>query len=220
MTLRIAVILMALSLLPGCFLGCAVQRQEQPVVILQGNKTVPKVFAEEAAVALSYYPDLRLIPITFEIKDRIRNSYMQAQPDLKTILSGNHDRAYNIFISRKLLQKAKGPSPEIPSNVIVGWFGHELGHIADYRNRSALGMAIFGLRYLGSKQFLQRTETRAEVYAVQQGMLQYLLATKRYIHDSPDFSQDYKDKIQHLYPSPEELRNLIQDGSYDTSHRD
>lgn len=185
--------------------SCAAYRPETKTVVLQENKVVPEQMAQEVSTALSYFPELRGVPLNFRFKKEIDDSYMQARPDLNTIFTGRDDRSYSIFISRELLH-----STGIPSQVLVGWLGHELGHILDYSNRTAIGMAFFGLRYITSPEFLQAAERRADENAVRHGMAPFLLATKEYIRQNDLFSEAYQNRIKRLYPSQEEILELAE----------
>lgn len=98
---------------------------------------------------------------------------------------------------------------EVPSEVLIGWIGHELGHIMDYRNKSAAGLVIFGFRYLTSSSYLKEAERAADTYAVNAGMGDYILATKDFILNHSHLSESYKERIARLYLSPEEIIVLV-----------
>src|SRR5690625_4767656 len=92
---------------------------------------------------------------------------------------------------------------------MIGWLGHELGHVMDYRSRSGFGMMIFGLRYLYSKNYLKEAERRADSFAIRHGMGNYIIATKNFILNHSDISEKYKDRIRRLYLSPEEIMEMV-----------
>src|SRR5690606_41261583 len=87
--------------------------------------------------------------------------------------------------------------------------GHELGHIVDYRNKSAFGLMIFGFRYVTSENYIIDAERVADTYAVEHGMGNYILKTKNFILNHTDLSESYKNRIKRLYLSPEEIVVLV-----------
>jgi len=172
--------------------------------VFRTNKSIPKVLENEILHALSFYPELKETAIYFVFKHNIRGSVMQAQPKISTMFKA--DRAYNINISAlfKLTHTAI-PIHQIPSDVIVGWIGHELGHVMDYENRSLPGMVRFGLGYLFSARFVKEAERVADTYAVSHGLGKYILKTKHFILDHASLSEKYKRKIARLYLSPDDI---------------
>jgi len=170
------------------------------------NKHIPAVIEKNVLKALSFYPELKDTPINFIFKKNIKNSVMQAQPVFKTVLRKKRNRSYRINISAlfKLTHSAI-PIHQIPDKIMVGWIGHELGHIMDYENRSTIGMIAFGFSYIFSKKYVKKAEKAADIYAVNHGLGKYIIATKRFILDNTELSQAYKDKIARLYLSPDDI---------------
>jgi len=174
------------------------------------NKIIPESVKKEALKALSFYPELWDTPIEFKFKDSIRKSTMQAQPHFSSLLRHKEYRKYLIFISHKIQIEGESFTIEdIPSDVIVGWIGHELGHVMDYQNRSNVGLMILGAKYLFSSSSIKKIERTADTYAVAHGMGNYVLKTKNFILDNANLSEKYKDRIRRLYISPEEVMELI-----------
>lgn len=170
------------------------------------NKTIPAVIEGNVLMALSFYPELKNVTIQFIFKQSIKSSVMQAQPVFSSLLNNRRNRAYRINISAlfKLTHTAI-PIHQLPDAIMIGWIGHELGHIMDYERRSNLGMAGFGIGYVLSPAYVKKVEQLADQYAVQHGMGRYLIETKRFILDHAELPQAYKDKIARLYVSPEEI---------------
>ena len=178
------------------------------------NKTIPKEIETEAIKALEYYPELWDTDITFQFKDSIKKSTMQAQPRFKSLLQGRGKRSYIILISRKIpIDQEEFTIKDIPSDVIIGWLGHELGHVMDYRNRSTFGMLIFGFKYLYSTPHIQEVERAADTFAVRHGMGEYILKTKNFILEHASISEKYKQRMRNFYMSPEEVMHLINEDS-------
>ena len=177
------------------------------------NKQIPAVIEKNVLNALSFYPELKNTTISFIFKTDIRTSVMQAQPVPTTLLGKRKNRRYRINISEYFkLINSQIPIEKIPDEVMIGWIGHELGHILDYEGMSNGGMVSFGYRYYFSPSFLKHAEMVADSLAVERGMGNYIVATKRFILNHAELPQAYKDKISRLYLSPdvivEQVRKL------------
>ena len=131
---------------------------------------------------------------------------MQAQPGFISILRGKNGRVYNINISALFkLTTTAIPIHQIPKDIMVGWIGHELGHIMDYESRNALDMIKFGVGYLFSANYIRQAEKIADTYAINHGLGNYIIQTKNFILNHSDLSEKYKKKIARLYLSPDEV---------------
>lgn len=174
------------------------------------NKIIPESIKEEVLTALEYFPELYDTAIEFKFKDRIKKSTMQAQPKVSSIFKSKKNREYVIFISREIhIDKEDFSFSDIPKLVKIGWFGHELGHIMDYQDRTNFGLIIFGIKYLFSKKSVREAERTADTYAIIHGMGEYIIQTKDFILDNADISEKYKARIRRLYISPEEVMEII-----------
>lgn len=173
------------------------------------NKIIPKNIEQQIHIALSHFPDLTHTPITFKIKENTGGSFMKAQPVFGTLF--NKNRAYQILINKKLGIKGKGiPVHKLPNEVLIGWIGHELGHILDYETRNGLELIWFGIKYVLWRPFTKQAEKVADYYALNHQMKRYILATKNYILDEANFSEKYRAKIRKVYVAPEEIVNFVE----------
>lgn len=174
------------------------------------NKIIPESIREEAIAALEYFPELYDTAIEFKFKNKIKKSTMQAQPKISSIFRNKENRKYVILISREIhIDDKDFTIDDIPSDVIIGWLGHELGHLMDYQDRTTFGLIILGAKYLFSNKSIRKVERTADTYAISQGMGDYILMTKNFILDNSDISEKYKARIRRLYISPEEVMELI-----------
>ncbi len=179
----------------------------------RNNKQIPAVIEKNVLKALSFYPELKNTTINFIFKKNIKTSVMQAQPVFTTLLKRRKHRSYRINISAQFkLTHSVMPINQIPDDVMIGWLGHELGHILDYESRSNTGMISFGYRYYFSSEYVKGAEVTADTYAVNHGLGKYIISTKRFILDHAELPKAYKDKIARLYLSPdvivEQVRKL------------
>lgn len=180
-------------------------------IIIFKNKLVPEAIVKEVQIALSHYPDLRETPIEFRFKKKIKKSFMQAQPKFSGLFKNKKDRSYLIMISESFhIENEEFEISEIPSEVLIGWIGHELGHVMDYQDRSGFNLLVFGIKYLTSSGFIKKAERAADTFAVNHGMGDYILATKDFIINHAHLSEPYKARIKRLYLSPDEILMLVE----------
>ncbi|MGY6559517.1 MAG: hypothetical protein ACXIT9_09570 [Nitritalea sp.] len=183
---------------------CALAQDEE--VLLQ-HKEVPEELREVVVETLRFFPELQEVFIRFEFKESIRGAKMQAQPQLGSLFVDRKDnRKYKVKLTR-FLPDGDGfmPIEDVPKEVLMGWIGHELGHIMDYLNRSSFGMMRFGLKYMTSQRHMVDAELAADAYAIGCGLGEEILANKHYILSNPYFSEEYKEKIRDLYMSPSQI---------------
>ena len=186
------------------------QSQAMSSILISKHHTAPESIKKEALEALSFYPELEDVEIDIRFKKEIKKSTMQAQPQFGSLLKGKKGRRYVIFISKKIkISNTEFSTKSIPSKVIVGWLGHELGHICDYQNRTTFGLIIFGFKYLFSEKFIKEAERNADSFAIVHGMEDYIIETKNFILDNANIPESYKNRIKRFYLSPEEIMLLI-----------
>lgn len=174
------------------------------------NKQIPSTIEQQVLKALSFYPELENTAIDFIFKTNIKTSVMQAQPVFSTLLRSRKARRYRINISTHFkLIHCDMPITQAPEEVMIGWIGHELGHILDYEHRSNAGMVKFGYQYIFSPAYVKEAERDADTYAVEHGLGNYIIATKRFILDHTELPQSYKNKIARLYLSPDVIVELV-----------
>lgn len=174
------------------------------------NKIIPRVIKPQVEKALTYYPELKDTHITFKFKKDIKKSTMQAQPKFASFLKTRKNRSYVILISEKFhIEGEAFKVIDVDDDIMIGWIGHELGHVMDYRDRGKFDMLIFGFKYLFSSAHIKEVERAADTFAVEHGMYEYILATKNFILNNTSISPEYKARIKRLYMSPEEIMELV-----------
>lgn len=175
------------------------------------NKVIPDTLRKEILTALSYYPELKGTKIHFIFKDNIKKSFMQAQPLVKTMLRSRGEREYVIFISHYFkIGLERIFIHAVPFGVLVGWLGHELGHVMDYKDRSFFSLLKFGFGYILSKAYLIEAERVADTHAIQHGLADRIIETKNYILNHAHLPERYKSKIRRLYMPPEEVMMMVE----------
>src|SRR5690606_31712462 len=131
-----------------------------------------KTLENEIIKALSFYPELKNYGIHFRFRIIERKSFMLAQPRLRTMILPRQWRQFEVIISKTYF--TKNPHFEdgrVPSDIVVGWIGHELGHISDYLDRSSVNLALFGFKYYYYNSFIKKAEIAADSFAVYAGLI-------------------------------------------------
>jgi hypothetical protein len=134
---------------------------------------------------------------------------MRAQPIFNFQFWNKKKRHYRIELSNHTELEKHIPLPELPETVLTGWFAHELGHVVDYQHRSAVGLIRFGIGYIFMPTYRIGAERQADLYAIEHGFADHLLATKTFILEQSSLPDHYKKRIQKYYMSPDEISILL-----------
>ncbi|TXE10582.1 hypothetical protein ES711_01360 [Gelidibacter salicanalis] len=178
---------------------------------MNAQHIIPNSITNEVQTALEFYPELKDTPIEFRFKSKIKKSTMQARPKFGSFFRSRKNREYVILISESFkIADKEFLTVHIPSDILIGWIGHELGHVMDYTNRNKLNLIWFGIKYLLSDNHIVEAERAADTYAVQHNMEEYILKTKEFILNNADIHEAYKLRIKKYYLSPEEIMDVIE----------
>jgi hypothetical protein len=177
-----------------------------------GNKRYPSAIKNEVEAAIAYYPDLDDIAIHFRWGVFTQHSFMLAQPKIQTLLQNKKKRAYQIIMRKDFfLKNGQFANGRIPSDVMIGWLGHELGHVLDYKNRNSLDLIRFGILYYFWIPFLKKAEITADRNAVLHGMIKELVVSKEFGRDPKYFPMSYVNKLNGLYPSVQDVKEWAEE---------
>jgi hypothetical protein len=172
------------------------------------RKVIPEPIRAEVEAALAHFPALKDTPIIFRFKSDIKRSMMQAQP--RGLFKGRSGRSYVINMSERFfIDNTSYSIREIPSDVLIGWLVHELGHVMDYHQRSSMGLVAFGIKYVTFGSYLRKAERAADTYAVDHGCGHYLVQCKEYILGNEELPEAYRNKIRRSYLCPETIRTMV-----------
>ena len=186
------------------------------------EKQIPEQVKAPVYEALLAYPELKGVKIKFVFKEGLGMHFMQAQPDPSTIFEEPSERTYLIKMtpSMEISDKRSVPISEMPREVLVGWFAHELGHIMDYMDEGTVGMMWFGVRYYLSSDFKISAERQADIFAIEAGFSEEIIATKNFILNNTALPDDYIAKIEELYLSPANVLEIVEDLSEEDSEEE
>ena len=143
------------------------------------NKKIPGIYRRPILKALSYFPELKEVPVQFILKKK--NSTFTTVPTFLSIFQRKGRRTYKIIISK---DAGDTLAPLLFQNLAyeaqVGVIGHELSHVADFNSRNfcqSMGMAAGHL----SGKYVDKMEYNTDLICIQHGMGPYLLAYSRHI---------------------------------------
>jgi hypothetical protein len=157
-----------------------------------------------------------------EVKGRVRlvrkkhnvwKTTMSAWPNVKSFLFDRvSKRSYDITIYEDASNIAL--LEVIPSQALVGWFGHEFGHIVvDYLHRSRMQLCWFIILYVCSRKARRKNELDATFYAVYRGLQKEVILSERFTQETPFYSKEQKLRQQlHYFPTIHEIKHYLSNG--------
>ncbi|MGM0479995.1 MAG: hypothetical protein ACQERC_12310 [Bacteroidota bacterium] len=175
-------------------------------VIQCDSERLKKLFT----LTLDHYVFESVKEIRFE-QHPLKGSTMQAQPvaTVGSVFRGPH--IYRIRFALRVRGSDSLFIEELPDDVIMGWFAHELGHVVDYSRHSFLGMIGFGLRYLLSTSFRKKIEHRADQIAIEHGFHAEILATKKFLFTHDLIDDKYRNKMKKYYMPLKTVEDWIEE---------
>lgn len=169
------------------------------------NKEIPAAYRTAILAALSYYPELKDVPIEFRVTS-IKTT-MAALPKIFSVFKKPENRNFVIKINKS---KRSGAIllKELSFNAQVGVIGHELGHITDYMSMNTGEVIQFAMDYLSIEKRIE-IEARTDLIAVEHGLGWQLLQFGREVFYNPDIPESYKAYKRSIYFEPIELRLIL-----------
>lgn len=176
------------------------------------NKVLPPGYEQQALLALSAYPELASVAITFELT--IDSAPMEATFDYATLLGRGRHRAYRILLNDGHNAMEPILLRNLPFDAQVGILAHELGHVAYYHKHSSLQLAKWGLSYLWSEDFRARHERSTDMAPVYRGLGWQILAYALYVRTDastrPFYEQYGAVFMDKFYHTPAEIKAEMQ----------
>ncbi|MGQ8337709.1 hypothetical protein ACUNWD_14265 [Sunxiuqinia sp. A32] len=164
-------------------------------------------YQQQAQIAMNYYPELSGKKIEFVRKDL--KTTMASLPKLDFLFRKKENRRYQIFIDTKVKASKGLLLSEVPFNAQVGIIGHELGHVVDYENKSAVGILLTGVGYL-FHPFRKKLERKVDEITVAHGLGYQVHEFSKYVLNDPHVSAKYKKYKRKIYYKPKQLSVLMQ----------
>lgn len=172
--------------------------------------TCPENLKKEIHKAVSFFPKLDKAALNFYLSGSMRSITMKAQLSFISLFKQRSKRTYYIYISKTFKNASKKMAiSDLPTDVLIGWIGHELGHIMDYEQMTNWQLMKFGFNYLFFDEHYNESEYTADFYAVRSGMEKYLIKKRKYILEHPEIFKAYKKKFRDHYLSPDDIVHLV-----------
>lgn len=168
------------------------------------NKKFVKDYELQSLIALSYYPELKNVPITFRYCD-IKTT-MEVRPEYFSALKSSN-RKYIISIGTNT-HKQSVLLNETSFNAQIGVIGHELAHIMDFEQRSVKSLLILAFKYtvLGDWAKYERSIDRL---AIIRGFGWQEVEFANFVQNKSNASVKYKKFKKANYLSAVEIENEI-----------
>ncbi|MEM9918816.1 MAG: hypothetical protein AAF990_12010 [Bacteroidota bacterium] len=176
-------------------------------------KVLPAAYELQALVALSYFPELKDVPIRFALWES--PFAHTSRPDWQSMLWPWMERSYTIGIGKQLKTSLAATAfRNLSFNAQIGVLGHELSHIVDYEQKTNAVLMGLGLQYF-FEDFQICFERRTDIQTIERGLGYQLLEWSRSVH--PLLTADGRG---HLYLNPEQILTRIEENDlYDkTDH--
>jgi hypothetical protein len=169
------------------------------------KKKFVEEFALPALMALSYYPELKNVPITFQFHD-IKTT-MEVRPEYLSVFK-SQNRKYIIFIDNDTHGNEGILLGDVSFNAQIGVIGHELAHIMDFEHRSIKSIFGLGLDYITLRNHA-RYERSIDTYAIKRGLGWQILEFADFIENQSKATEEYKRFKKINYLSTTDIENEI-----------
>jgi hypothetical protein len=132
-------------------------------------KVLPKGYEVQALLALSKYPELKDVKISFEFVPIV--APLESNFDIPTLLRRGELRTYRILISNDITTMFKNVLfDKMPFDAQVAMLTHELGHTLYYHQLNLFQIGRWGINYLASKDFQKRHESDTDRMVIYRGL--------------------------------------------------
>ena len=132
-------------------------------------KVLPQGYELQALLALSRYPELKDVKITFEFVPI--SAPLESNFDIPTLLRRGELRTYRILISNDTTTIFKNALfDKMPFDAQVAMLTHELGHTLYYHQLNLFQIGRWGINYLASKDFQRMHESDTDRMVIYRGL--------------------------------------------------
>lgn len=177
------------------------------------NKHYPGKYENQILIALSYYPELRNIPIHFRI--RSRHTPLTTRSAWTGILKDPPKRNYVVTISDGT-ETTLMPVlfDNLPFNAQIGVIGHELGHVVEFSSMTTLDILKHAARNVSAK-YVDHFEFKTDSICIAHGLGYQLLAWSSFVRkvmhkDNWDGADNvHKPMMRERYMNPSTIKRRI-----------
>ncbi len=144
------------------------------MINLMHHKKSPNIFIKPFSEALTYFPELNNIYILIqETSFHGVQHTLRAYPPLVTLHWKISNWVYAITINKN--KNINLSFYDVPFEEQVGFFLHELSHIAYYINFKKRDVFLFSIKYLFNKEFVRKLEKETDLRVIEKGGGVYLV---------------------------------------------
>ena len=166
------------------------------------HKVIPAELETECLTALSFYPELKDTYIEFRFGN-IKTT-MESRPKMNFIFKSKNSRRYVIIISHEKNEATNLDWKQLSFNALVGWIGHELGHVVYYSGINNGGILLTGAQY-PFNGFKRKIEHIADQMAINHNLGFALYEGTEYTINHSKATKTYIAKQVKFYFSPKEI---------------
>ena len=184
------------------------------------NKQLPQGYELQALLALSYYPELKNVTISFELVPD--GAPMESNFNFATLLGPAKNRHYRILLNNG--QEAMLDPillRNLPFDAQVGILAHELGHTVYYHQLSLFGIGKWGLMYALYDDFRATHERSTDLVPVVRGAGWQIHHYAAYVRTGPGMEKFYQEASQFIdkyYMTHHEIMaKMVTTGLYPTA---
>lgn len=173
------------------------------------NKDIPEQYELQCLIALSYFPELKDDHIVF-LPKKIRTT-MATRPHADAIFYQKEKRTYQIFINNLIENKDGINFDDVPFNAQIGLIGHELGHVADYKQKNMIRILANGIAYVLSSSYRKAFEANVDNITIEHGLGWQLHAFADFVFNDARISKSYQSFKESNYPSPQRYEEWLKE---------
>ena len=170
---------------------------------------VPEKYEHIAYIAISYFPELKKVPIKLVLTKT--KWPLTSQPFFSDILFPFKQRRYRIIVSEESGDELNDVLlKSLPFDAQIGAIGHELAHIADYQQKKGLALAALGISYWAGYNRM-KVEHSADKTTIDHGLGYQLYHWSTYVRKvmgNNDWVIPNKE-FKEIYTSPSEILAMI-----------
>ncbi len=170
------------------------------------NKSIPDSLELAFLTAVSYYPELKDVHISFKYT-KIKTTLNVRPSLLSALFRKKENRRYVIRVNNDP-KRSEVLVDQVPFNAQVGLLGHELAHIVDYQQLGIGGLLERGVGYMNA-DYRRKYEYQIDRATITAGLGWQLQDWSDFIQQNPKIDKAYKKYKAENYMGRSTITNHI-----------
>ncbi len=170
------------------------------------NKEIPPRYELEILKALSHFPELKEVTISFKVQ-KIKTT-LNTRPTVASLFFRSKCKRKYIVRIDESTSPTKVTLKDAGFNARIGVFGHEFNHIIDYSNKSFFGVLGRGFAY-ASKKSKEKFEKEIDQKTITRGLGWQLYDWSNYVLNESNGTEKYKEFKRRIYLEPQEVNDSM-----------